>query len=345
MKEHIIFDKIEQYEKTVESKPISLLPNLLLLSYVALGKQYEKLASYSEQFLMSNPKINILVEDFIMLSNLATNQPSFADISFRNIHSLDPEEPYAHLMQVVIEPSIENMTETKIFLNGTDSKELKEFFRDIEIKQPYNLYRIPEVIGLKDNIIFRIRKTLEETPANPILRTSLAEALLKTNQIEEAQKEINTVLSIYPNYTRALHIKAKLFQDYFEEETKGVEIYKKIFELNPISPYLKGIEVVFLEEDEAIMVNELKNIFRHDNPFILYFKEHFEMQKQERLSKEISENLKKKKIPLENTLQKEEPLNVKTEEKLSLLDEGYKHLSEGNHKKAIESFLKDLKKH
>ncbi len=343
MKEHIIFDKIEQYEKMVESRPISLLPNLLLLSYVALGKQYEKLSSYSEQFLMSNPKINILVEDFIMLSNIATNQQSFADISFRNIHSLDPEEPYAHLMRLVIDPSFENKAETKMFLSSVELKELENFFRDVEVKEPYIFYRIPAVIGLKDNVVSKIRKILEEIPANPILRTSLAEALMKTNQLEEAKNEINTVLSIYPNYTRALHIKAKLLQDYFEEEAKGVEIYKKIFELNPVSPYLKGIEVVFLSEDESIMVNELKSIFRHDNPFILFFKENFKVEQQNKEAEENQKPEKEKAVEYSNP-EEELKINNFTEEELSPLDEGYKHLTQGNHKKAIESFLKDLKK-
>ncbi len=339
MKEHIIFDKIELYEKAVETRPISLLPNLLLLSYVALGKQYEKLASYSEQFLMSNPRINILVEDFIMLSNLATNQQSFADISFRNIHSLDPEEPYSHLLRLITESSPEDFMETKIFL-GNNHKELADLFNNVEITAPYNLYRIPEVIGLKDNIISKIRKTLEETPANPILRVSLAEALLKTNQVEEAQKEIDTVISIYPNYTRALHIKAKLYQDYLEEEAKGIEIYKKIFELNPVSPYLKGIEVVFLSEDESIMVSELKTIFRHDNPFVLYFKENFKKKENE----QKTETSKKEKAVKEEPINKKKNIEIIEEPELSPLDEGYKHLYQGNHKKAIESFLKDLKK-
>ncbi len=340
MKEHIIFDRIEQYEEAVNRRPINLLPNLLLLSYVALGKQYDKLSSYSEQFLMSNPRINILVEDFIMLSSLANNQPSFADISFRNICSIDPEEPYAHLMRLITNHSTENFYKAKIFLSVAELKELDDFFEGKEPEEPYSFYRIPSTIGIKDNLELKIRKALEKDPTNPVLKTSLSELLLKMNKVEEAQKELDAVLSVYPNYTRALNIKAKLLQDYLEEEEKGIEVYKKIYELNPVSPYLKGIEVVFLNEDESIMVNELKSIFRHDNPFIAFFKENFKTEQQKEENQK-SEGEKTAEYPAPNG---EPEVNEHPEEELSHLDEGYKHLSRGNHKKAIESFLRDLKK-
>lgn len=343
MKEHIIFDRIEQYEEAVNRRPISLLPNLLLLSYVALGKQYDKLSSYSEQFLMSNPKINILVEDFVMLSSLANKQPSFADTGFRNICSIDPEEPYAHLMRLITNHSTENFYKAKIFLSTAELKKLDDFFQGKEPEEPYTFYRIPSAIGIKDNLEPKIRKALEKDPVNPVLRASLSELLLKMNKVEEAQKELDAVLSVYPDYIRALNIKAKLLQDYLEEEEKGIEVYKKIYELNPVSPYLKGIEAVFLNEDEAIMVNELKSIFRHDNPFIIFFKENFkvEQQKQETEENRKSGVEKTAEHPIPNG---EPEVNKPAEEELSPLDEGYKHLSQGNHKKAIESFLRDLKK-
>ncbi len=346
MKEHIVFEKIEHYEKTVKNRPISLLPNLLLLSYMALGKKYDKLATYSEQFLMSNPSINILVEDFVMLSNIANEQESFADISYRNIHSLDPEDPYANLLQVLIEPTEENLCKTKIFLPKEDVKKLGDIMENTDTKDTYNLYRVPDVIGMKDSIINKIKKALDETPADPVLRTSLAEAYLKTNQIEDAKKEINTVISIYPNYTRALYIQAKIEQDYYENEEKGISIYKKIYNLNPVSPYLKGIEIVFLSDEESYMVSELKSIFKYDNPFVLFFKENFkpkkentDQQEKTALSQEIKEKAKPEgeKAPV----REEEPSGK--QENLSTLDRAYEYLAKGDHKNAIESFLKSLK--
>jgi tetratricopeptide (TPR) repeat protein len=334
MKEHIIFNKIEQYKEEVKKKPLLLLPNVLLLTYLALAKRYEELLSYSEQFLMSSLSPCVLVEDFNLLGNIALERNDAAKRIFKNILTLDPEDSYAYLLISMLEQD-NYLQLAYLFSQQNERKQIKEITEGkIEIKENYKFYRLPDIIGIKDRIPEKIKKYAAEEPSNPIFKVSLAETLLRLGQIEEAEKELNNILLIYPNYPRALYLKEKIEGDYKGNEEKSTNHLKKIYSLNPVSQYLKGAEVMFLEEKEDTSENELKGIFETDHPFISFFKEHY---------KKVSD----KHIEEVKTEVKENPEVENREEKpnaTNSIENGFDALDKKKYTDAIEHFLKELKK-
>ncbi len=333
MKEHIIFDKIEMYKSEVEKKPLSLLTNILFLTYLSLGKQYEELLTHTEQFLMSSMYTSTLAEDFNLLGNLALRKTDTAKTILINIKSLDPEDSHIRLLMSTIKQE-EYLELAYIFSPQTERKKISEILKKApKISQSYEFYRIPDVIGIKDHLSDKIKIAIEKDPTNPTLKVSLAEALLKLGQIDEAEKELNNILLIYPNYPRALYLYAKIKSDYRGEERESISYLKKIFNLNPISQYLRGAEVMFLNEKEDILENELREVFQTNNPFIGFFKENFKQTPKKDIEK------KEKELPIKKT--EELPKIERTD---SPLEKGFDSLDKKKYTDAIEQFLKELEK-
>ena len=346
MEEHILSEKIDFYKNKVENRPVALLPNILLFTYLSIGKMYEDLLNQAEQFLMSSMLSSILAEDFNLLGNIATGRIDTAKRIFKNIVSLDPEDPYAHLLMATVEPE-KFLNETRIFLQPSERKIINEFLGDEgKLFGKYELYRLPDIIGLKDRIPERIENALKEEPFNPILKVSFAEAMLKIGKVDEAEKEISEVLRIYPNYSRALYLHSKIVGDYRGNDKKSMEYLQKIFNLNPLSQYLKGIEVMFLNEKDDPMESELKGIFETENPFITFFKEHFkkeEIEKEEKIEKKEEQAKEEKEASAQKAFVPEEEKQAPVVQK-EPIDRGFESLDKGDYQSAIKEFLKELKK-
>lgn len=345
MKEHILFEKIENYREEVNKRPLEMLPNILLMTYLALAKKYDDLLTQTERFLMENMQTNTLVEDFSLLGNMALSKLAAADIIQKNIFMQDPEDPYAHLLKTVQSPTNENLQIAYTMLGENDRRTIRNIIP--QELQEYKYYRIPAIIGRNDNLIKELQQMVQKEPTNVILRVSLAEAYAKLDMVKEAEKELSFVLSLHPNYTRALYIMQKILINHYGKESEGLNVSQKIYKLNPISQYLKGTEVMFIKEDEIFMHSELKDIFERENPFLMYFAENFSFGK---ISNKEQTKKEDKTKPIEeknvSEMQQQEhiaPEPAPVEEPKDLIDIGYDNLYKGNYKEAIEAFLEELK--
>jgi tetratricopeptide (TPR) repeat protein len=355
MKGHILFEKIDTYREEVDKRPLALLPNILLMTYLAIAKKYDELLSQTERFSMENMQTNILVEDFSLLGNIALGK-SAADILLKNILMLDPEDPYAHLLKAVLMPSTDNVLLASIMLGGNDKRLIKDSLPEPKNGDTYRYYRIPDIIGVNDGIAEGLQKMIEKDPANVILRTSLAEVHMKLDHIEKAQKEISFILSLHPHYIRALHLMQRILNDYYGKENESLNLAKKIYKLNPVSHYLKGVEVMFIEESDVFMNAELKDLFERENPFLTFFKENFRFTLPKKEENSASKTNETEIIEVKSKTLKDAK-EVKTQEveresgkevfnnpvHENPIDAGYENLYKKNYKSAIESFLKDLK--
>ncbi len=358
MKEHILFEKIENYREEVNKRPLEILPNILLMTYLALAKKYDDLLLQTERFLMENMQTNTLVEDFSLLGNIALSKLTAADIIQKNILMQDPEDPYAHLLKTIQSPTKENLQISYTMLGENDKRIIRDAIsQDLE---DYKYYRIPTIIGRNDNVLKELQQMVKKEPTNVILRTSLAEAYAKLDMVKEAEKELSFVLSLHPHYIRALHIRQRILTNHYGKEDESLNISKKIYKLNPISQYLKGMEVMFIEENEIFMHSELKDLFERENPFLKYFTEHFSLEgpksNTEQTSVKDEQQLINAQVDKTKTLEnknnpkiQEEEYQVHSEsettleESKDLIDLGYKNLYKENYKKAIEAFLEELK--
>ena len=345
MKEHILFEKIENYREEVNKRPLEILPNILLMTYLALAKKYDDLLAQTERFLMENMQTNTLVEDFSLLGNIALSKLAAADIIQKNIFMQDPEDPYAHLLKAVQTSSLEDVQIAYTMLGENDRRTIRNIIP--QELQEYKYYRIPTIIGRNDNLIKELQQMVQKEPTNVVLRTSLAEAYAKLDMVKEAEKELSFVLSLHPHYTRALYIMQKILTNHYGKENESLELSKKIYKLNPISQYLKGTEVMFIKENEIFMHSELKDLFERENPFLTYFAENFSFEKISSKEQPKEED-KIKQIEEKDVseIQQQEhavPETAPEEEPKDLIDIGYDNLYKGNYKKAIEAFLEELK--
>ncbi len=360
MKEHILFEKIENYKEEVSKHPLEMLPNILLMTYLALAKKYDDLLTQTERFLMENMQANTLVEDFSLLGNIALSRHTTADIIFKNIIMQDPEDPYAHLLKTVQSPTKENLQVSYTMLGENDKRIIRNTIS--QNLEDCKYYRIPTIIGRNDNILRELQQMVKKEPTNVILKTSLAEAYAKLGMIKEAEKELSFVLSLHPHYIRALHIRQRILSNHYGKESESLNISKKIYKLNPVSQYLKGMEVMFIKENEIFMHSELKDLFERENPFLTYFTEHFSLEgstnnegqtnieeKPQLINAQIDETRTTEGQNTNKIVQEKEEYQdyptpeTASEEPKDLIDIGYESLYEGNYKKAIEAFLEELK--
>jgi len=282
MKEYILFDNIDIYTKIVETKPLDLLVNILLLSYLSLAKKYNEILEYTT-YLLINSSIynnNILIENFYLLGYIGTGDIANSKAQVKLNLSIDPENAYTHLLNSLIEKKegkdyLSEIKKAYLFLPDTEKNifmsELN--FKKEELEREKDLYIIPDNIYKKEEpLVKKIQDAIKQDPGNPIFKISIAEALYKADRIEEAEMYIASVLAQYPNYPRALFI-AKEIAKLHSEEEKEIKYFEKILNVDFLSPYLNEKAQAFIEKDDYGKLVELKELFKSpDNPFIAFFK-------------------------------------------------------------------------
>jgi len=333
MKEYILFDNIDIYTKIVETKPLDLLTNILFLSYLSLAKKYNEILEYATHFLInSNIQNNILIENFHLLGYIGAGDIINSKAQVKLNLSIDPENAYTHLLNSLIEKregkdylsEIEKAylflpdTEKNIFLNELN-------FKKEELEKEKDLYIIPDNLYKKEGpLVKKIQDAIQQDPENPIFKASIADALYKADRIEEAEMYIDSVLAQYPNYPRALFI-AKEIAKLQAEEEKEIKYFKKILNVDFLSPYLNEKAQAFIEKDDYGKLVELKELFKSpDNPFIAFFK------------KEVENIYPEKDEQIPQVIQKQE---IEDD-----LKNSFDLLKEKKYVEALAGFLKELKK-
>ncbi len=333
MKEYILFDNIDIYTKIVETKPLDLLANILLLSYLSLAKKYNEILEYTTSLLInSSIHNNILIENFHLLGYIGTGDVVNSKAQVKLNLSIDPENAYTHLLDSLIEKreakdylsEIEKAylflpdTEKNIFLNELN-------FKKEELEKEKELYIIPDDIYRKERpLVKKIQDAIQQDPENPIFKTSIAETLYKADRVEEAKMYIDFALAQYPNYPRALFI-AKEIAKLQAEEEKEMECFEKILNVDFLSPYLNEKAQTFIEKDDQGKFVELKELFDSpDNPFIAFFK------------KEVENIFPEKDEQIPQVIQKQ-----KIEDDLK---NSFDLLKEKKYAEALAGFIKELKK-
>mgnify|MGYP001061283230 CR=1 FL=1 len=332
MKEYILFDNIDIYTKIVKTKPLDLLANILLLSYLSLAKKYNELKEYGTNFLINSNTQNILIENFHLLGYVGTGDIENSKAQAKLNFSIDPENAYTHLLNSLIEKGegrdyLSEIKKAYLFLPDTEKNIfLSELnFKKEELEKEKDLYIIPDNIYKKEGpLVKKIQDAIQQDPENPIFKVSIAEALYKADRVEETKMYIDLVLAQYPNYPRALFIAKEIAKLHVEEE-KEIKYFEKILNVDFLSPYIEEKAQAFIEKDDYGKLVELKELFKSpDNPFIAFFK------------KEI-ENIfpeKDKQIP---------PI-IQTKKAEDNLKNSFDLLKEKKYAEALTGFIKELKK-
>ena len=332
MKEYILFDNIDIYTKIVKTKPLDLLANILLLSYLSLAKKYNELKEYGTNFLINSNTQNILIENFHLLSYVGTGDIENSKAQAKLNFSIDPENAYTHLLNSLIEKGegrdyLSEIKKAYLFLPDTEKNIfLSELnFKKEELEKEKDLYIIPDNIYKKEGpLVKKIQDAIQQDPENPIFKVSIAEALYKADRVEETKMYIDLVLAQYPNYPRALFIAKEIAKLHVEEE-KEIKYFEKILNVDFLLPYLEETAQASIAEDDQGKFIELKELFKSpDNPFIAFFK------------KEI-ENIfpeKDKQIP---------PI-IQTKKAEDNLKNSFDLLKEKKYAEALTGFIKELKK-
>ncbi|MEA3313910.1 MAG: hypothetical protein U9Q18_06005 [Caldisericota bacterium] len=333
MKEYILFDNIDIYTKIVETKPLDLLANILLLSYLSLAKKYNEILEYATYFsINSNIQSNILIENFHLLGYIGTGDIANSKIQVKLNFSIDPENAYTHLLNSLIgkKEGRDYLSEIKkayLFLPDTEKNIFlsKLIFKKEELEKEKDLYIIPDNIYKKEGpLVKKIQDAIQQDPENPIFKTSIAETLYRADRIEEAEMYINLVLTQYPNYPRALFIAKEIAKLHAEEE-KEIKYFEKILNVDFLSPYLDETAQASIAKDEQGKFIELKELFKSpDNPFISFFKKEIE-----NIFPEKDEQI---------------PQVIQTKKAEDNLKNSFDLLKEKKYAEALAGFLKELKK-
>jgi len=333
MKEYILFDNIDIYTKIVKTKPVDLLANILLLSYLSLAKKYNEILEYATRFLINNSiHNNILIENFYLLGYVGTGDIANSKVQAKLNLSIDPENAYTHLLNSLIEKIegkdyFSEIKKAYLFLPDTEKNIfLSELnFKKEELEMEKDLYIIPDNIYKKEKpLVKKIQDTIQQDPENPIFKASIADAFYKADRVEEAKMYIDLVLAQYPNYPRALWIAKEIAKLHAEEE-KETEYFEKILNVDFLSPYLDKKTQVFIAKDDQGKFIELKELFKSpDNPFISFFKNEIE-----NISPEKNEQI---------------PPIIRTQKIEDNLKNSFDFLKEKKYAEALTGLIKELKK-
>jgi hypothetical protein len=274
MKEYTLYDKLEITKNEVFKKPFSINLNLLLFSYLTLLKNYEELLDHTTIFSMSALKPSIIGEDFRSAGCIAKGNIEETEIQLKYSQSIDPEDPYNYLFQGLLklmkkdEPGYD-FEQSLLFLRSGERKEIENFLNIKASSEKIELYQIPDIVT--EDMLLKVERALEENPYSTALKLSLAEILTKKGEFESARERITMIASQYPYYPRATALLAQIYWKTGNKEAFAVTS-KTIAETNPLNIYNFGLEN-FIDKDELAEIEELKNLFKENNPLIAFFKD------------------------------------------------------------------------
>lgn len=349
MKENEINDRLYEIKERLKVRPYSPILNALFLTYNFMLKNYDVVEMQSESLSMDFPTPSTLFELFRGIANLIKRKEAEANVAFKYVLSIDPENHYGYLFKGII-----NLKE------GKSAKEL--FSKAIALAPKYekeDLISITKeneddrlkIILSEENIsrkeFISILEELEKTTKNdPIIKTTLAEAYLRAGEFKNVVPLLENVLINYPNYPRALYLMGRIVEEYLGNHDKANEYFIKVVEVNPLCRF-RTVAV----EDERLFKNEelseLINIFRTERPILKFFENIYketvtisEPPKAETLKIEENTASKVENKPLEEQKVGEKAAEIED----NSLEEGINLLREKKYEEALKFFLNKLKK-
>ncbi|MGC8690636.1 MAG: tetratricopeptide repeat protein [Caldisericum sp.] len=349
MKDYEIIGRLQEIKERLNSRPYAPILNILFLTYHLMLKNYDIVETHAETLSMDSPTPSTFYELFRGISYLIKGKDIDANIAFKYVLNIDPENQYGYLFKGII-----NLKEGKIAKELFDKaivlapKYEKEIIKEItnaEENEKLKIILSEENISRKEfiNILEELDKSAK---FDPIIKTTLAEAYLRAGEYKKVPPILENVLVNYPNYPRALYLMGRMIDEYLGNHEKANDYFKKIIEINPLCRFA----VVPIEEDKLLKMdelNELKNLYKIEMPVIKFFKEEFEKlvekpQVQEKAQKEEPQKTK----PKEAEINKNNVDDSQKEKNQSDIDElyaGINLLKEKKYEEALKFFLNKLK--
>jgi len=366
MREHELYDRLDLNKKKLSLRPVSSILNILAFSYYLMLGMIDELQDVTNTFSMTTTIPCIICEDFRTLASITKGDFENAEMQLKYSLSIDPEDHYSYLFK--------GLLEIEKGLSG------EEYFRKaISLAPDGEKEKIKEKLGLQEDRLFdeevhipdylpteiveKLRSLVSSEPNSPILKTSLAEAYIKKRDYRSGEWLIQSVISLYPYYPRALYILSRIYEEHKTDLDSSIFYLKKIFLVNPLSKYVSKKEM-FLEERDISDAEELTNLFKKEMPMLNFFLKEYSETKEtfEKQSKKEEKERKKENIPVsipevetkkakevEQIEKKEEPAFVQAyqqsvpETNSEALREAYMKLKEKKFLEAIPIFLEFIK--
>jgi tetratricopeptide (TPR) repeat protein len=272
-----IFNRIDVLKKKLDYKPFSPVLNVLYLSYNLLANDFKTIEDQSENYSINTLTPCTLCDTFRGIVYLNNSQFSNANVVFKSILDIDPEDHYAYLFKGIV-----NLEE------GKNAKEL--FEKAVTLAPDYEKEAIMELTHAKEHeklsIILseentsrkeflEVLKELEKsTPNDPILKVALADSYAKLSDFKNAITILEGLNASFPDYPHALYLLGNILEEHFEDHKKAEECFEKILKINPLSKY--RVIPISLATDEAMDdLNELLTLYKQEKPIIKFIQEHF----------------------------------------------------------------------
>lgn len=362
MKEHEIYDKLDLAKKRLNLRPISCILNVTTFAYQLLLKQYDDLQELANNYSMTTTTPCVLCENFRIITSLEKQDFSSAELQIRYSLSIDPEDFYSYLFKGIIDMtkglSGEEYFKKALVLAPEKEKELLVKTLNLEEDQNFK-----EIIKLPDYMpneqIEKLRNLVSTEPNNPIYKAALSEAYLKKKDFRSSEWLLQSVISIYSYYPRALYILSRINEEYKNDIDASAFYLRKIFLINPLGKFCSKKEVC-LDERDLSEFDEMQKVFNEESPIINYFVNKYSELKQKleeifsyKENRVTSES--KPKEGLKEEVKKEEGTGKREQgekqefinenpEKSKLEQEAFEKLKEKKYSEALALFVKLLKK-
>lgn len=353
MKEHELYDRLDLAQKRLNLRPVSCILNILTFSYLLLLNKFDELMDLANTYSMTTSVPCILCENFRTLVSIEKKDIKSSELQIKYALSVDPEDYANYLFTGLIEMTkgVSGEDYFKKALSLTLNSEKTRLSETLKVEDDQlfkEIARPPEY--MTNEQIERLRGMVSSEPNNPIYKVSLAEAYFKKRDFRSSEWLLQSVISIYPYYPRALYILSRINEEYKNDIDTSVFYLKKIFMVNPLSEYAVKKEV-FLDDKEMIDLDELIYVFKDDDPIVKHF-----IRKYEEIRSEIEENLEKRKeerkeylktfsqqpapSQLKQTVTEEATKNIRSQSEKSLQFEDALHkLREKKYKEALGLFI------
>lgn len=273
-----IFNRIDLLKKKLNYKPFSPVLNVLYLSYNLLANDFKTIEDQSENYSMNTLTPCTLCDTFRGIVYLNNSQYSDANVVFKAILDIDPEDHYAYLFKGIVnleeDKNAEELFEKAVILSPDYEKD--ELTKLTNAKEHEKLSIILSEENTSRKEFLEILKELEKSmPNDPILRVALADSYAKLADFKNAITILESLIASFPDYPHALYLLGKILEEHFEDHKKAEELFEKILKINPLSKY--KIIPISLATDEAMDdLNELLSLYKQEKPIIKFVQEHFQ---------------------------------------------------------------------